>query len=735
MTDFVLVENQSVESLIAQVADEFVQRLGRGEHPDVEEYAQCHPTIATILRQVLPALTVLRSEGASPLASSESGEAGVRLTGSIGDYRIVREVGRGGMGVVYEAEQISLGRRVALKVLPFAAALDARHLQRFKNEAQAAALLQHPNIVSIYGVGCERGVHFYAMQFIDGQTLAEVIRDLRQGPPTLSEGSPAAPTRPGANFFTDRSARAPEFFRTVARLGLQAAEALEHAHQQGVIHRDVKPANLLMDATGHLWIADFGLARCRTEPGLTGTGDVVGTLRYMSPEQALGKRGVVDHRTDLYSLGATLYEALTLQPAYSGRDSQELLQQIAHQDPRPPRRLNPAVPAALETIVLKAMAREPQARYTSAQEMADDLRRFLEGLPILASRPTWRERAARWAVRHRQAVAVAVVVMILALAGLSAASVVFYRQRQEIAEALIQVRAQEAQARAQRQRTEANFQKALQGATHILMQLDPKPGAPPLDGERLREALIEQGLRFYQKFIDEASDDPAVRFESAQAYKEIARMYCAEHKIDQCQKMMDKSIALLDDLVDAHPQELTYLKTRVGTCYLKGLMCKSAGRPDQARQAYARVVELCHHRLPFDEEGKLPNYCAWILVDCPEPSLRDPAHALELAQQAVAAQPGEAGYWNTLGVARYRLGDWAAAVTALEKSMKLQEGGDPNDWFFLAMAHARLGDRAPAHDWFARATAVLDKQPYPPEDWMRYRDEAAALLGEPPPKK
>src|SRR5262249_55163601 len=226
------------------------------------------------------------------------------------DFHILREVGRGGMGVVYEAEQISLGRRVALKVLPFAAAMDARQLQRFKNEAQAAAHLQHQNIVPVYYVGCERGVHFYAMQFIDGQTLSAVIRDLRRlaGPQPaagavnglaseLASGSSAAADVPGtaahmlaaappaetnaaATLSTERSTKSPAFFRTVANLAVQAAEALEHAHQLGVVHRDIKPANLLLETTSPLSplgerggsegvplrVTDFGLARPATDP-------------------------------------------------------------------------------------------------------------------------------------------------------------------------------------------------------------------------------------------------------------------------------------------------------------------------------------------------------------------------------------------------------------------------------------------------------------------------------------
>jgi WD40 repeat protein len=194
--------------------------------------------------------------------------------------------------------------------------------------------------------------------------------------------------------------RDPAYFRTVAALGVQGAEALEHAHQLGVIHRDIKPANLLVDGRGHLWVTDFGLAQFQQGGGLTMTGDLVGTLRYMSPEQALAHRVAVDHRTDVYSLGATLYELLALEPPFRGTDRQELLRQIAFEEPRAPRRLNPAIPAELETIVLKALAKNPDERYATAQELADDLRRFLEDKPIRARRPTLAQKVKKWARRH-----------------------------------------------------------------------------------------------------------------------------------------------------------------------------------------------------------------------------------------------------------------------------------------------------------------------------------------------
>jgi serine/threonine protein kinase/Tfp pilus assembly protein PilF len=410
---------------LASVLDAYLADLEAGRPADPDRVVAEHPAIADRLRACLIGLHHVEHGGEAlgpPTGDGAPGPGPARL----GEYRLVREVGRGGMGVVYEAVQESLGRRVALKVLPFAAALDPRQLQRFRNEAQAAAQLHHTNIVPVFGVGCERGVHFYAMQFIYGRTLAAVIRQLRSEPGREAAASgPAASPRPEtaarAEASTLPATGSPAFYRAVARMGVQAAEALEHAHQAGVVHRDVKPANLMVEAGGHLWVADFGLARLPGAAGLTLTGDLVGTLRYASPEQLRGHTGGVDHRTDVYSLGVTLYELLTREPAYDGRDRPELLRRLATEDPVPPRQRDRAIPAELETIVLKAMEKNPADRYATARELADDLRRFLADAPIRARRPTAAQRLRRWGRRHRSLVWSAAVFGLLTL-GMVAAS-------------------------------------------------------------------------------------------------------------------------------------------------------------------------------------------------------------------------------------------------------------------------------------------------------------------------
>jgi tetratricopeptide (TPR) repeat protein len=420
-----------LDSLVAQLADEFTERQKRGEQPDIEAYAVRYPEHAAVIRNVLTSLRLIRL----PASGSDQTD-GEPLSGTLGDFRLVREIGRGGMGLVYEAQQLSLRRRVALKVLPFAATMDPRRLQRFQNEAQAAACLHHAHIVPVFAVGQERGVHFYAMQLIEGRTLAALIAELRQterqgassarpepsttdSPPVREVPPAAAGTAPQGATATVPALRDAAYFRTVAQLGVQVAEALDYAHQLGVVHRDVKPGNLLLDGRGHVWVTDFGLAQLQSVAGLTLTGDLVGTLPYMSPEQALAKRVPIDHRTDVYSLGATLYELLTLRPPFDGQDRQELLLQIAFEEPLPPRRLGKGIPAELETIVLKALEKNPAERYVTAQELADDLRRYVEDKPIQAKRPSPVQRSRRWARRHRAVVGAAAVSLLLTAAVLA----------------------------------------------------------------------------------------------------------------------------------------------------------------------------------------------------------------------------------------------------------------------------------------------------------------------------
>jgi WD40 repeat protein/serine/threonine protein kinase len=440
------------------LADEFMARKRRGEKPTLSEYAAKYPDLADAIRELFPALLMMEDLGDSSLAAT--GPHVVRTTASLshlGDYRILREVGRGGMGVVYEAEQESLGRRVALKVLPPHVLNDSQQVRRFEREARAAAKLHHTNIVPVFGVGSDQGTHYYVMQFIQGLGLDQVLEELKRlrnagagGPPrrterrdepgsspaceialslatgafaaTAPQALPAAPpsdssvTRlPGGSQLSGASESDAGYWRSVAHIGVQVAEALEYAHGQGILHRDIKPSNLLLDLRGTVWVTDFGLAKGGDADNLTHTGDIVGTIRYMAPERFSGKS---DARADVYALGLTLYELLALQPAFTEPDRARLMQQVLRGEPPALRRVNKAVPRDLETIVHKAMAREPGQRYSSAGRLAEDLRHFIADEPIKARRATSTERLIRWSRHHPGVTASLAVIGLLVLTSL-----------------------------------------------------------------------------------------------------------------------------------------------------------------------------------------------------------------------------------------------------------------------------------------------------------------------------
>lgn len=339
----------------------------------------------------------------------------------IGDFRLERRLGSGGMSVVYQAVQVSLNRRVALKVLPLSLAGGASAVERFHREARAAARLRHPNIVTIHAEGAESNICYFAMEMIDGQSLDQVIADLHDArlPKSAQPATAAADDRGvPADIETDGGSRPPcllrdgksegEYFIAVARLVSEVADALNYAHAEGIIHRDVKPSNLMLACDGRLILLDFGIARICTERAVTLTGSFLGTPRYMSPEQISGGHDKVDHRSDIYSLGVTLYELLTLEPLFDGDTQQQIIGQILSRDPRLPRRINQHIPADLETICCKAIEKDANRRYQSGGEFAEDLRRYLEGRVISAKPAGTTERLVKFVRRRTVTVALAV---------------------------------------------------------------------------------------------------------------------------------------------------------------------------------------------------------------------------------------------------------------------------------------------------------------------------------------
>ena len=595
------------ESLLAGLADEYTARLKRGEQPRIEEFTRRHPELS---REIEEVLSTLQAMGAM---EAEQGEPPLRLEDwlenrTLGDFRIIREIGHGGMGTVYEAEQISLGRRVALKVLPLAALLDPRLLQRFKNEAQAAAQLHHNHIVPVHAVGCDRGVHYYAMAYIEGSSLAEVIVELRlsehrggssaSGDPSganrlacgLTNGTSPAPSGNGSR--KDSGTRSREFFRSVARLGIEAAEALEHAHQVGVIHRDIKPSNLLLDQLGHLWVTDFGLAHYQSGQAgtLTQPGDLLGTIRYMSPEQTGGNSILVDQRTDIYSLGATLYELVCSRAAFESEDRAELLRQIAEDEPPSPRQWNGAVPVDLETIVVTAMAKEPALRYVMAGELAADLRRFLADEPIQARRPSAGHRLRKWTQRNLAVVgAGAGVLLLLSFAsGLSA---------WRIAREQAAVVAQRDLAVSEQQRAESHYRLAMEtlerAVLDVLEERLPRQGRLEAKDQR----LLEEALGFYEGFLKNNQNSRNVRQDVGVAYQRVGKIQKALGQLAGAERAFRQSIAVFEALAKEAPASDGYRLQFLSALIEYGQLLNDAGRYLEAEETGRRAVAVSRQLL------------------------------------------------------------------------------------------------------------------------------------------
>jgi len=647
--------DDDAELLVAEVAEEFLRRIEQGESPKVADYAARYPSIAENLRQILPVLTMV---GASPEVWPRRDEAydkGLARERILGDFKILREVGRGGMGVVYEAHELSLGRHVALKVLPFVAVLDPQQLKRFKMEAQIAACLHHTHIVPVFSVGCERGVYYYAMQYIEGRSLASIIQELRR---YTNNALPTAekdhrPPKTGLSDCAKRLLTAPsthssEFVRSVTRLCIQAADALQYAHDTGVVHRDIKPSNLLLDEQGHLWITDFGLAQYRTNTVtvLTRPGDVLGTMRYMSPEQVAGNTTMVDHRADIYSLGATLFELLCLEPVFPHRQRHRLMNSIEMDEPRSLHVLNPAVPRDLETIVLKAMAKDPIRRYASSKAFAEDLRRFLDHRIIEARRPSIGERLAKWVRRHRTLVSAAAGVLVVAVIALSVGTVIVWQEKAQTEAALTQ-------AKTEHQRAQIHYEKAREAVdeiTHIVEQQSTSFTAV----QEARRELLQKAQQFYGTLLETNSQDPDVIVETCQSYLRIGSIHMKLGQYDEAEKTYISSVDMASRVQNTEPDH-PHLQDLQADCIEalgealreQGKLAKSAERQRQAIE----ILEQMSFRTPTDQSHqdrllnaykRLAETLLWMTE--PERTIRATERVIEFERQLTVRYPDQILY-------------------------------------------------------------------------------------------
>ncbi|RMF76832.1 MAG: hypothetical protein D6744_11995 [Planctomycetota bacterium] len=384
----------------------------------LEHCAQCR-SAERQTRELLGDLSAARGFDDDTIGDVAADETPSATPERLGDFEIIEEIGRGGMGVVYRARQVTLNRIVALKVLAAGSTNATKAIARFEREAQAAARLHHTNIVPVYAQGAIEGCFYYAMELIEGPSLADLIRQWREARDVSADASDASAA--GSHSVSgSRDASGRRSRRDYQRLATQfagIADALHHAHESGVVHRDVKPHNLLLGRDGEFHVTDFGLARMLHEPGITLSSDLVGTPAYMAPEQVDPRYGAIDARTDVYALGVALYEALTLERPFVGETYEQIIRRVLDRDPLRCRKIDPRIPLDLETICLRAIEKEPARRFPSAAALARDLRRFAGDYPIESRRVGPLGRAARWCRRRPAQAAALALAMLIAILG------------------------------------------------------------------------------------------------------------------------------------------------------------------------------------------------------------------------------------------------------------------------------------------------------------------------------
>ena len=551
------------EAVIELINQEIVLRRRKGDAPRPEDYLKDYPDLAEPLSElfdIYDAISIpgeVRPRQVVPLTDEWAGVAlGLHGSPQIPGYRIERLLGAGGMGIVYLADELALKRRVALKVLRNGNQDDSGQRSRLEREAAAVAKCQHPNLVQIFQIGEYQGELYLALEYVSGDTLAKALAGIPQ------------PTR------------------EAAKLVEKLARAIDHAHSRGVVHRDLKPANVLLTKDGEPKITDFGLARLEENSTRTEVGSFVGTLAYMAPEQASGGQVEVGAPADIHALGVILYESLTGRPPYRADTPEKILQKLLFESAVPPSRLQPETPRDLEAICLRCLERIPSQRYATAAELAEDLRRFLDGRPTVARPLHPAVRVWRWCRRNRKLAAVSgslaatVVVAVAALVGLT------YRHN-------LQLRAEIARAQAKDAESRRNYREARSTIQAMLERLSDPRFTGTTRMKELGRDQMEEAVGFYDRILQQlVTHDPAVRFDMARA---LGLVSTVQHELgngDEAEKHVRRALDMLDGLRSEFPENLEYLRVQVECFNRLGIYLLGLGGFAQAVAADERAVQL-----------------------------------------------------------------------------------------------------------------------------------------------
>jgi tetratricopeptide (TPR) repeat protein len=664
----------STPHLLDEAIAAYLEAAAAGQEPDRAQWLERYPELAKELTAFFADHDRLQRI-AAPLRSS-TGSVSARgdterptlpfdpMTGAdlsftpqrFGDYDLLTEIAHGGMGIVYEARHIPLNRIVALKMILSGRLASPAEVQRFRSEATAAAELDHPHIVPIYEVGECQGQCYFTMKLIRGSSLARKPDEYMSRP------------------------------REAVRLLVTIARAVHHAHQHGILHRDLKPANILLDADGQPHVTDFGLAmRFTNEADITQSGALTGTPSYMAPEQAMPQKSKLSTATDVYGLGGILYALLTGGPPFRSVTPLATVLEVVDKPPISPRSLNSRVPVDLETICLKCLEKEPSARYSSAEALADDLERFFNGEPTLARPlPAWR-RTLKWARRHPWAsAAVALLTINLALLGVGGwVTSASLKKQLDLEEQYGR------DMKAAHDRSAEDFQAAREAVDHILSRLTQDELAHLPNIEEVRQQVLNDALGLYQRLLKQRGTDPAARYETARAARRVADIRCLLGQHDEALELYPEAVRLEEALVVEFPDEPAYRQELALSEAHFGLALRETGKLQQAEKSYRRAVEL-GEQLAGDsastptcrlELATVLDSLGTVLHDTSRPDEAEGAfaRASELCESLMAGYPQEAAYRRqmatiqaNLGRLLRKLGQQAPALAAFNQAVDLR---------------------------------------------------------------
>jgi serine/threonine-protein kinase len=653
------------EQRLDEVVVAYLKSLEAGQTPDPEEWLRRYPDLAAELHEFFadqaevrrwtaplrPLAPATPPPGATdtpvPAVPETADRAPAAPLPTLGDYELLAVIGRGGMGAVFEARQKSLNRTVALKMIRTDPAAFPAEGRRFRNEAEMAAGLDHPNIVPVYEVAEHAGQLYFSMKRIEGGSLAVQLDHFAADP------------------------------KSAARLMAQVARAVHHAHQRGILHRDLKPANILLDAQGQPHVTDFGLAkRIEVDSSLTQSGMLVGTPSYMAPEQALGKKGAVTTATDVYGLGAVLYALLTGRPPLQGETILETLEKVKGQEPEPASKSNPRVDRDLETVCLKCLDKDPHQRYGSAEGLAEDLERWLKGEPIRARPLRLVARVWRWCRRYpvvASLTAAAAVLLVTVVAGLAGGLIVLSAKEKELQDALDQAQGQERAAGRQQQRAEENLDVAYQVLDQIYLDLADNrlPRERQLGPEDRR--LLEKAFTFYQHFTRQNNTDRRVREQTAKAYLRVGAI---EDKLGQSEKARDayrQALTLWDQLVAEFPGRADYrlnlARGYASLAWVGGVNEKHGPKDEQllgkAVALQEKLVKASPGQVEYRRDLGMSHFClGWILLETGRyrPAEEAMGRAIAIREKLAQEKPGMLIYRQELSMSLGNLG-WVLMKT------------------------------------------------------------------------